>query len=175
MGRDHTIFALETGYVTYYSDPARFPGRKYIGVVFNRGEKLPRGKNAVRRRRLGMVSRPRILGGDSPNTLVAETTPPAPAPAPAFATSTTPAPALLPAPIPTTPPSKRGYMYRETNWSIGRTAERIALARPPLTHKERADRAAELKKQKLEALLLMDKKRKGKKGKGKKGGKGRGK
>jgi hypothetical protein len=43
MGRDHTIFAQETGYVKYYTDPEKHPKRKYIGVVFE-GDVLPAEK-----------------------------------------------------------------------------------------------------------------------------------
>ena len=57
MGRDHTIFAREKGYVTYYKDPERHPKRKYIGVVFERGMTLPVGRDQPRRRRLGLVGR----------------------------------------------------------------------------------------------------------------------
>ena len=57
MGRDHTIFAREKGYVCFYSDEERYPGRKYIGVVFERGQSLPVGRGEKRRRRLGMWGR----------------------------------------------------------------------------------------------------------------------
>lgn len=57
MGRDHTIFALQPGYVKYYSDPrGSHPKRRYIGVVFERTQALPTPLNAARRRRLGMVA-----------------------------------------------------------------------------------------------------------------------
>lgn len=58
IGRDHTIYALACGYVKYYRDPAKHPKRQYIGVVFNKEEKLPYPKNAMRRRQLGMVAVP---------------------------------------------------------------------------------------------------------------------
>ena len=54
MGRDHTISALVKGYVRYYRDPERHKKRKYIGVVFERNETLPRPRGAPRRRRVGM-------------------------------------------------------------------------------------------------------------------------
>ncbi|KAI9839046.1 MAG: 54S ribosomal protein L2 mitochondrial [Sclerophora amabilis] len=63
MGRDHTIFAQQAGYVKYYADPRRHPKRKYIGVVFDRTEKLPRPVNAARKRRLGMVEVPMMVEG----------------------------------------------------------------------------------------------------------------
>lgn len=58
MGRDHTIFALASGYVKYYRDPSKHPKRQYIGVVFNKEEKLPYPKNAMRRRKLNMIAVP---------------------------------------------------------------------------------------------------------------------
>ena len=61
MGRDHTIFAKEKGYVCFYRDDERHPKRKFIGVVFERGERLPRAKGVPRRRRLGLVGRAREL------------------------------------------------------------------------------------------------------------------
>ncbi|KAL2261782.1 hypothetical protein VTK26DRAFT_3362 [Humicola hyalothermophila] len=59
MGRDHTIHAAVAGYVKYYRDPERHPKRQYIGVVFNREDKLPYPKCAPRRRKLGLVAVPR--------------------------------------------------------------------------------------------------------------------
>jgi len=56
MGRDHTIYATQPGFVKYYADPARHPKRRYIGVVFERNQTLPTPPNAARRRRLGLVA-----------------------------------------------------------------------------------------------------------------------
>ncbi|KAF2455590.1 ribosomal L27 protein-domain-containing protein [Lineolata rhizophorae] len=56
MGRDHTIFAARAGYVQFYRDPLKHPKRQYIGVTFDRDDKLPYPPNAPRRRRLGMVA-----------------------------------------------------------------------------------------------------------------------
>ncbi|KAB5545470.1 ribosomal L27 protein-domain-containing protein [Coniochaeta sp. 2T2.1] len=56
LGRDHTIHASVAGYVKYYRDPARHPTRQYIGVVFNKEDKLPYPPNAPRVRRLAMVA-----------------------------------------------------------------------------------------------------------------------
>ncbi len=58
MGRDHTIFALATGYVKYYRDPVLHPKRQYIGVVFDKADRLPYPRHAARKRRLGMVASP---------------------------------------------------------------------------------------------------------------------
>lgn len=59
MGRDHTIHAAVAGYVKYYRDPQRHPDRQYIGVVFNRNDKLPYPQDAPRKRKLGLVAMPR--------------------------------------------------------------------------------------------------------------------
>lgn len=59
MGRDHTIHAAVTGYVKYYRDPLRHPKRQYIGVVFNREDKLPYPTGSPRRRKLNLVAVPR--------------------------------------------------------------------------------------------------------------------
>ena len=120
MGRDHTIFAKEKGYVTFYKDPAAHPKRKYIGVVFQRGEKLPVPRNAPRRRRLGLVGRERVLstiataegmeaGGlvESQGTMRQE-----------GMKTRSKVPALRKVEL------RPGYQYRESNWSIGRAAER---------------------------------------------------
>lgn len=58
MGRDHTIFALASGYVKYYRDPAKHPKRQYIGVVFDKQDVLPYHAHAMRKRRLNMVAAP---------------------------------------------------------------------------------------------------------------------
>lgn len=62
LGRDHTIHAGVAGYVKYYRDPLRHPTRQYIGVAFNREDKLPYPRHAVRKRKLGMVAVPRKEG-----------------------------------------------------------------------------------------------------------------
>ena len=59
MGRDHTIHAAVAGYVKYYRDPQRHPKRQYIGVVFNRDDKLPYPVGALRKRKLGLLATPR--------------------------------------------------------------------------------------------------------------------
>ncbi|KAI0883124.1 ribosomal L27 protein-domain-containing protein [Annulohypoxylon maeteangense] len=66
MGRDHTIFALATGYVKYYRDPAKHPKRQYIGVVFDKADKLPYHPHAMRKRRLNMVSVPLVAPTPQP-------------------------------------------------------------------------------------------------------------
>lgn len=58
MGRDHTIFALASGFVKYYRDPAKHPKRQYIGVVFDKADTLPYPPHAMRKRRLNMTATP---------------------------------------------------------------------------------------------------------------------
>ncbi|KAI1760187.1 ribosomal L27 protein-domain-containing protein [Hypoxylon sp. FL1150] len=58
MGRDHTIFALASGFVKYYRDPARHSKRQYIGVVFDKSDTLPYPPHAMRKRRLNMTAAP---------------------------------------------------------------------------------------------------------------------
>ena len=56
MGRDHTLFALVPGYVRFYTKKWMNSERKYVGIVLNRGEKLPRDEAALGRSRyFGLV------------------------------------------------------------------------------------------------------------------------
>ncbi|KAJ3492162.1 hypothetical protein NLI96_g209 [Meripilus lineatus] len=56
MGRDHTIYAVVPGYVRFYKQPGTRKDRKYVGVVLNRGEKLPRDEASLGRSRFfGLV------------------------------------------------------------------------------------------------------------------------
>lgn len=61
LGRDHTIHSAVTGYVKYYRDPARHPKRQYIGVVFNKEDKLPYPPNQPRKRKLALAAVPRKI------------------------------------------------------------------------------------------------------------------
>ncbi|EEQ33932.1 54S ribosomal protein L2 mitochondrial [Microsporum canis] len=111
MGRDHTIFALEKGYVQYYRDPERHPKRKYIGVVFNKEDKLPTPKNAVTRRRLSMVAVPKKIE-EAPVEEQADASKPV---------------KLTIVPSDSGPSYRTGYMHREANWEIGRAAEKAGI------------------------------------------------
>ncbi|KAL5529198.1 hypothetical protein ACEPAG_5172 [Sanghuangporus baumii] len=56
MGRDHTIYALVPGFVRFYTKKWMNGERRYVGVVLNRGEKLPRDESALGRSRyFGLV------------------------------------------------------------------------------------------------------------------------
>jgi large subunit ribosomal protein L27 len=127
MGRDHTIYATAKGYVRYYRDPERHPDRKYIGVVFAQDEKLPRPRNAARKRRLGMDAlvlenvtidaADEVVAGGSNKEIERNIASDAGVQVPVF--------------------SRSGYMYRESNWSIGRTAERRGVKVRAYNRKDR--------------------------------------
>ncbi|KAF1981379.1 hypothetical protein K402DRAFT_425433 [Aulographum hederae CBS 113979] len=68
IGRDHTIYATQPGYVKFYRDPLKHKKRKYIGVTFERHWTLPTPPNAPRRRRLGMLAVK--MGEDTPEKSV---------------------------------------------------------------------------------------------------------
>lgn len=54
IGKDHTIFAVEPGFVRFYYDPFH-PNRKFAGVVLNKNHKLPSPHFAPTARRFGRV------------------------------------------------------------------------------------------------------------------------
>ena len=149
MGRDHTIFAKEKGYVVFYRDEERHKSRKYIGVVFQQGETLPRAKGKPRVRRLGLVGRPRELSTDA--SISASTTPPS---ADMESVSEgepevgdmTQAQGTIPqqpkeakTKVPETKPLelRQGYQYRTSNWEIGRAAERAGVKVRPYKRGDR--------------------------------------
>ncbi|KAG6335848.1 hypothetical protein ID866_3238 [Astraeus odoratus] len=51
MGRDHTIYAAAPGFVRFYREKWMSSERRFVGVVLNRGEKLPRDETAFGRSR----------------------------------------------------------------------------------------------------------------------------
>ena len=51
MGRDHTIYATAPGFVRFYKEARSRGDRKFVGVVLNRDEKLPRDESALGRSR----------------------------------------------------------------------------------------------------------------------------
>jgi len=142
MGRDHTIFALARGFVRYYQDPTfrvrgkgrgeAGMGRKYIGVVYRQEDKLPRGRGGSRRRVLGMEFST-VAGGGSAQVdgevesegqgeemgVRAE----APVETKGMVKVEEPAKAeVLQRPV-----LRPGHTYMESNWSIGRAAERAGV------------------------------------------------
>ena len=52
IGKDHTLFALEPGFVRFYLDPFH-PNRKFAGVVLNKEDRLPAPHFAPTSRRFG--------------------------------------------------------------------------------------------------------------------------
>jgi large subunit ribosomal protein L27 len=57
MGRDHTIYAVAPGVVRFYKTKWLRGERKYVGVVLERGEKLPRDETSLgRSRHCGLVN-----------------------------------------------------------------------------------------------------------------------
>ena len=123
MGRDHTISALVKGFVRYYRDPARHSGRKYIGVVFEQKDRLPRPPNAPRKRRLGLepvvmeeVGEVEVRDGAElamRSSLNASTRP-----------SIIKGMRQLDTPKGAAPVLRNDYRFQETNTSIGRIPER---------------------------------------------------
>jgi len=58
MGRDHTIYAMVPGYVRFYKEKWMRGERRYIGVVLERGDRLPRDEaSRGRSRYCGLVDR----------------------------------------------------------------------------------------------------------------------
>lgn len=113
FGRDHCIFAMETGYVRYYRDPLKHPDRQYIGVALNKNDTLPYPRNATRKRRLGMVAVVKETAPDA-QAAVAEQIPTADN-AGLRAESYKALTASL---------NTRGaYAFGRSNWEIGRAAE----------------------------------------------------
>ncbi|KAF7729648.1 54S ribosomal protein L2 mitochondrial [Apophysomyces ossiformis] len=54
MGKDHTLYALEPGYVHFYKDPQQ-PKRRFVGIVFNREDTLPIPFDQPKPRRFDLV------------------------------------------------------------------------------------------------------------------------
>ncbi|ORX79168.1 hypothetical protein K493DRAFT_335125 [Basidiobolus meristosporus CBS 931.73] len=54
IGKDHTLFALQPGYVQFYVDPKR-PDRKYMGITYDRNDKLPYNKDEPTKRLFDLV------------------------------------------------------------------------------------------------------------------------
>ncbi|KAL9123294.1 MAG: hypothetical protein Q9187_000166 [Circinaria calcarea] len=135
MGRDHTIFALEKGYVRYYRDPDKHKDRKYIGIVFDSGWSLPRGRGAARRRRLGLEARDmstEAVGVETIGGAFTEAMAEQGANEGSNEVEAASADMAICARAKASEPKqklalKEGYMYRESNWQIGRAAERAKV------------------------------------------------
>ena len=165
MGRDHTISANAKGFVRYYRDPGRNPDKKYIGVVFEQHEQLPRARDAPRRRRLGLnavvMEKPEIPEGEE----LAETVLLSGTHADEAKAIETTAPGIKPQLS-----LRQGFQYRESNWSIGRTAERRGISVEPYDPKNRwaAWRRRAKRKERAIEFAKLKKSTKQNKGKNKK-------
>ena len=121
MGRDHTIYATQAGYVRYYLDPEKHSERRYIGVVFEKDGMLPVPRNAPSRRKLNMVSVPRMVPVSHQSDLVASID------------EMVPRSAVAAVDAESGPQLRPGYMYREANWVIGRAAEKAGVVASHMT------------------------------------------
>ncbi|KAF1918617.1 ribosomal L27 protein-domain-containing protein [Ampelomyces quisqualis] len=116
FGRDHCIFATESGYVRYYKDPNLHPKRQYIGIALEKDHRLPYPVMAPRQRRLGMVAVARAVeGGEQGGVAPADDV---------QGTGDADAPHDAAAKVLT---MGNRYAYREANWRIGRAAERAGV------------------------------------------------
>ncbi|KAK5463113.1 54S ribosomal protein L2 mitochondrial [Exophiala xenobiotica] len=163
LGKDHTIFALEYGYVRYYRDPLKHPKRRYIGVALEKegpGSELPLPRNAPSRRRLGMYATPIKQPDTEKDFMEAHLSGTSHV---AFRNGATPTP-----PPPTI---TRQGTYREANVSIGRAAERKGVN---VREYDRGDRWLAWRRRSARVKAAMEAKvAKGtKKSKGKKSNKG---
>ena len=132
LGRDHTVYATAPGFVRYYQDPRLHPKRKYIGVVHDADMRLPTPPGAARRRRFGMDAIQRAPKDISTVTLD-------PAENEHDAERTTVVDSVVvrgrtKKEAPRTLKLGSGYMFRESNWDIGRAAERAGVK--PVTFKK---------------------------------------
>lgn len=146
MGRDHTIYATQAGYVRYYLDPEKHSKRRFIGVVFDKNEQLPYPRNAPNRRKLNMVSIPleEPVQPQPQSDLTASVGEDGVQVEDVEAVKAVFGPQLRP-----------GYMYREANWKIGRAAEMAGITSMGYDRRDRwtawrkrqqrAERAAQMK------------------------------
>ncbi|KAL4788448.1 ribosomal L27 protein-domain-containing protein [Aspergillus varians] len=159
MGRDHTIYATEAGYVRYYLDPERHSERKYIGIVFEKDGKLPTPRNAPTRRKLHRVAVPRL-----PDVIEQEQSDLRVVMGESGAVDGSVEVVDAGAGKELRP----GYMWREANWQIGRAGDKAGITAEPYKRdnrwlawrkrQARAERAAQMKS-------LKGKKKSSKKGK----------
>lgn len=109
----------------FYKDPARHPDKQYIGVAFTREDKLPSPRNAPIKRRLNMVPVPRQIQNEIEPGMVE------------LDDSDTAMKVKLVTSKAASPPLRPGYMYRESNWEIGRAAEKAGIKVNEWSRKDR--------------------------------------
>merc|ERR1711939_628054 len=177
MGRDHTIYATQKGYVKYYKDPFTHPKRRYIGVALERDWTLPTPRDIPRRRRLGMIAVP--MNEDSSHltdNYVARPVRPAPIVPIEKSTGLPKGMTLEPADDGSMRPTftlkdgskikmRDNYMFSEDNWEIGRAAERAGKVVRPFKKGNRwlAWRKRTVRRAKAAEMRSMSRKNKGKK------------
>lgn len=67
IGRDHTIYATVPGFVRFYKEKHMRGERNFVGVVLERGDKLPRDEvTRGRSRYCGLVDRSSSEYGTQP-------------------------------------------------------------------------------------------------------------
>ncbi|KAF2871162.1 ribosomal L27 protein-domain-containing protein [Massariosphaeria phaeospora] len=123
FGRDHCVFAMESGYVRYYRDPMKHPKRQYIGVALDKEDNLPYPQNAARRRRLNMLA---VKTDTESDTLDGQVTVRGLQAGDGTGGETS---------VRDTSRDNRstdlvmskGYGYRQSNWQIGRVAEKAKI------------------------------------------------
>lgn len=147
MGRDHCIYALKAGYVRYYRDPAKHPDRQYIGVVFNKDDKLPYSPHAPRKRKLDMIPVRRSAAPTA--TMEGVVIEGVESPAEVKVTAET-------ANRTTNHVRKGGYAGRTTNWEIGRAGLENAKT---VKEFDRKDRFGAWRKAARRHKAIMEKKK----------------
>ncbi|KAF2826615.1 hypothetical protein CC86DRAFT_322153 [Ophiobolus disseminans] len=116
FGRDHCIYAVESGYVRYYRDPNLHPKRQYIGVALEKDHNLPYATTRAKPRRLGMVAVVNEVDAGDVRVVVPVDGSEGVGVEGGVKEKDKTAKVLT---------MGRGYAYREANWQIGRTAERM--------------------------------------------------
>lgn len=165
IGKDHSIYATESGYVRYYRDPARHPKRRYIGVALEKdgpGSQLPATPNAPTRRRLNMFATP--MKEPQVFTVTGLSQPEAPQPTKNYGMTKYKPRVLIPTFL-------REGTNREANSSIGREAERKYVKVDGFDRKDRWQ-AWRKRATRLEAAVSSKAAKGTKKSKGKKSNKG---
>lgn len=174
MGRDHTIYATQKGYVKYYKDPFKHPKRRYIGVALERDWSLPTPRDVPRRRRLGMLAVP--INEESSHLTDNYAPRPVPLGGAAEGGSLPKGMALEPTANGSLRPTftlkdgsvikmRDNYMFREDNWEIGRAAERAGKVVTPFKKGNRwlAWRKRTVRRAKAAEMRSISRKNKGKK------------
>ncbi|KAL9024542.1 MAG: hypothetical protein Q9180_007867, partial [Flavoplaca navasiana] len=128
MGRDHTIYAKEKGYVVFYRDPEQLS----LGVGPPGGDTLPRARGVKRERRLGLVGREMSTLASSPspatdvnveNNATSDQLPTINEEEGGPVLRDQPKEARAKVPDMEALGIRPGYMFREANWQIGRAED----------------------------------------------------